>query len=69
MGDGIMTVRMVPVLLILLGAACVVAAVWILAGYAWAVGVVGVLAIIAGVLLFDPDPPKPPVYPNNRGVR
>jgi membrane-bound ClpP family serine protease len=60
---------MTAVLLILLGATCVVAAVVLLAGYPWAIGVVGALAVIAGVLLYDPNPPKAPVYPNNRGVR
>jgi membrane-bound ClpP family serine protease len=64
-----MTSRYISVLLILLGVACVVAAVWMLAGYAWAIGVVGVMAVVAGVLLYDPNPSKPKVWPNNRGVR
>ena len=64
-----MSSQKTSVFLILLGVACVVAAVWILAGYAWAVGVIGALALIAGVLLFDPNPPKAPIYPNNRGVQ
>jgi membrane-bound ClpP family serine protease len=59
---------MVPVSLILLGVACVVAAVVLLAGYPWAIGVVGALAIVIGVLLYDPHPPKARVYPNSRGV-
>jgi membrane-bound ClpP family serine protease len=69
MGDGIMRPNMVAASLILLGAACVVTAVVLLAGYPWAIGVVGALAIVIGVLLYDPHPTKPPVYPNNRGVR
>jgi hypothetical protein len=64
-----MTARLLPLVLILLGVAGVVAAVGLLAGYAWAIGVVGALALIAGVLLYDPNPPKPRTYPNNRGVR
>lgn len=59
----------IPVALILLGAAGVLAAVWLLAGYPWAIGVLGTLALSAGVLLYDPRPPTPPVYPNNRGIQ
>lgn len=66
MGDGFVNARVVSVSLILLGVSCVVAAVALLAGYAWAIGVVGALALIAGGLLFDPNPPK---APNNRGIR
>lgn len=61
--------RIVPSALILLGAAGVVAAVWLLAGYPWAIGVMGTLALAAGVLLYDPKPPTPKTWPNNRGVR
>lgn len=59
----------VSVLLILLGVVGVLCALWLLAGYPWAIGVAGALALIAGGLLFDPSPPKPHAWPNNRGVR
>lgn len=61
--------QLMAVVLLVSGLAGVVAAICLLAGYAWAIGVAGALALIAGALLFDPNPPKPPVYPNNRGVR
>lgn len=64
-----MTKQLTAVLLVLLGVTCVVAAVGLLAGYAWSIGVAGALALLAGVLLYDPNPPKAPMYPNNRGVR
>lgn len=53
------TAQVVPVLLILLGITGVVTAVALLAGYPWAIGVLGALALIAGVLLYDPTPNMP----------
>lgn len=64
-----MTERLVPVVLICFGVSCVVAAIAIIAGYPWAIGAFGVLALVAGVLLYDPNPMVPKTYPNNRGVR
>ena len=60
--------RSAPVLLILLGASCVIACVWLLCGYAWAIGVLGALALIAGVLLFDPSP-NTAIHQTKRGTR
>jgi hypothetical protein len=58
----------VPVLLILLGITGVVTAVGLLAGYPWAIGVLGALALIAGVLLYDPMP-NMQRYQTKRGTR
>lgn len=65
---GSRALRTVPVLLILLGVAGVVTSVALLTSYPWAIGVLGALALIAGVLLYDPTP-ESPLYQTKRGTK